>query len=111
MYIKAVREDLYNTKGTQKYEVGKEYKADGIYFSDEKNIAIIADTPGLGRENILKTRFLQIDSIDPPYEYGVGEFTSNHIKVIREIPTAEIINIFKAHGKLGHFEYFEQIKK
>lgn len=112
MFIKAVREDFTNKSGDHKYEVGKEYKNDAYYFTDEKNIGAIPES-GFSKEKLLKTRFLQIEPVDPPYyDTSLSYFTSEHIKVIREIPIAEVKNIFKAQGMFHWFiEAEEESKK
>lgn len=112
MFIKAVRNDYSNQDGTEKYEVGKEYKGFHYYFTNDKSIGVIAEVPGYERGNLLETRFLEIDPVESPYDTGFGHFTSKHIKVIREIPTVEVREIFEKHGFLGWFKYAEEeVKK
>ena len=96
MFIKAVRNDYFNKYNNQRFEVGKEYKGYHYYFTDKDNIGIINEISGYGGENLLNTKFLEIMPIIPEYDSGFGEYTSEHIKIIREIQTQEIQSMLTA---------------
>ncbi|MBL5769033.1 hypothetical protein [Heyndrickxia sporothermodurans] len=103
MFIKAVKNDFTN-KYNLKFEVGKEYKSDdGFSFTNESNLAMIADISGYGGNKLLETRFLEIEPIAPLYECVGGEYTSYHIKVIREIPISEIKRMPVSVNLYGYF--------
>jgi len=51
---------------------------------------------------------LEIESISSPSNGRQGDFTSNHIRVLREIPIEEVKAIFKEHYKVDRFDYAEK---